>query len=261
METWNNSQAMMSPNRQIPLLLKIKVMFGKITGIIGIVFGFFGLFSILMVANNADWTALKYADIPPIANGKITDIQSTDTYVNNRVVKAYFFTFSSPDGFAEGKSYSSEHNFTVGQQVEIEYVEDNSKLSRIKEMSAGTLPYWVVFMCLPHFLIGAVLLTINIIKGRKDIKLLSFGEIAYGKLTRSEPTNMRINKRTVYKMYFEYVAIDKKTYTAVAKTHKPENLNDEQLEKLCYFPWNPQEALLIDSLPKAVKKYFANMTI
>jgi len=70
-----------------------------------------------------------------------------------------------------------------------------------------------------------------------------------GKIKNKAATNARINNQTVYKMIFEFQAEDTKFYEAIAKTHLPQLLEDDEKEKLLYNPLNPKHAVLIDSLP------------
>ena len=71
-----------------------------------------------------------------------------------------------------------------------------------------------------------------------------------------EATNTKINKQTVYKLFFEFTANDGKTYQVVAKTHKTHRLLDEELEALVYDPANPSNAVVLDALPNGIKNYF-----
>jgi hypothetical protein len=87
--------------------------------------------------------------------------------------------------------------------------------------------------------------------GLKGNRLLANGKIGSGRLISSEPTNTRINRRTVYKLTFEFTAEDGRTYQAVAKTHEPHHLQDEAEERLLYDAYNPAYAVLLDNLPGA----------
>ena len=95
-------------------------------------------------------------------------------------------------------------------------------------------------------------------KAINAIYILKIGEIAYGKFLYKESTNTTVNKQRVFKLFFEFTAKDNKLYKTVAKTHHYHRLEDDDEEKLVYDPDDPENAVLLDALPRAVRKYFAN---
>ena len=97
--------------------------------------------------------------------------------------------------------------------------------------------------------IGFVSAILGMRKGLRARRLLATGSLARGVLKSKERTNTRINNRTVYRLTFEYTAQDGLTYEAVAKSHLPHQLEDEEHEHLVYDPWNPSYTAMLDALP------------
>ncbi len=70
---------------------------------------------------------------------------------------------------------------------------------------------------------------------------------------------MSINNQPVYRFYFQFVADDGKTYTSTCNTHLPYRIEDEEEEKRVYDPRDPENALLVDSLPVPIRKEFRDI--
>jgi len=104
-------------------------------------------------------------------------------------------------------------------------------------------------------LIGIVQLIFAYLRGKKRIRLLQNGWLVFGKITGKERTNMKINNNRVYKFSFQFEA-NGATYTGITKTHKPGLLEDEAKERIIYDPNRPEKAMMVDALPRAVRRYF-----
>jgi len=261
-ENLNKIQQHFDPllGRQIPLLLKIKVIVGNPVGMIGLFFLIFSIPFIIVFIGNSAFSSYKFDKVPPTVEGTVTSIVPTNSSVNGATVYEYHYDYPLPNGVtSSGISYTEGKIMEEGQKVKIEYVYDNPQLSRIQNMRTATFDIWVTFIILPFILVGGGLFGWSLYKGLQAIKLLEFGVIGYGVLIGKEPTNTRINNRTVYKLTFQFTAPDNKTYQAEARSHQPENLQDEAKEKLVYDINNPYNSVLIDSLPKVVKHFFSEM--
>lgn len=109
-------------------------------------------------------------------------------------------------------------------------------------------------------LISAMGIIIAFFGLRKTIKwldILKIGKIAFGIYHRREATKSWVKYMFDFsradKLYFKY-SVDNKKYEAVGETHKTYNLHDEQYEPLLYNPYNPNEAIMVDALPRQVRK-------
>ncbi|CAN1211359.1 hypothetical protein TUMEXPCC7403_14250 [Tumidithrix helvetica PCC 7403] len=241
--------------RTIPSSLKLSVMFKNVFAILGISFTLIGGVSFILCASLVNFNSLRISDRDPQTNGKITEIISTNTKVNRQRIYEYRFTYSVQSQDFYGASYDVRNNLAQGDTVLVIYANTDPQISVIKGMSSSAMPIWVLFVVMIFPATGLGFLIFTCITGLKNIRLLEYGEVAYGKLLSSEPTSGRINNRIVYKMTFEFTVSNEKRI-AIAQTHKPENLRDERGERLVYDRGNPSNALLIDSLPAEVKLFF-----
>lgn len=147
-----------------------------------------------------------------------------------------------------GKAYATGEYLEEGTPVTVEYITRNPAISRIPGMRTSMFgPIVIVTLIFP--LVGLIFIAVTVHNGRKAHRLLKHGRMTRGTLISREITNVRINRRPVYKLVFEFEGGDGEIYHTTAKTHLPEELEDESLERLLYDPDNPSYAVMLDKLP------------
>jgi hypothetical protein len=237
--------------RIVPLALKIKVIFGGVAALLGWIFMAFGMIFVLVFGAMIDFEEYYYltGTLPKTA-GTVIDVSETNMEVNDRDVYAIRFSYQNPQGKTlEGTSYTTSRSLpNPGVKVIIEYAPQRPEVARIEGTSRGGMPIWVLFVVI-FPVIGACFAVYQLFAGLRAVRLLQSGQMAYGKLIRQEPTNTRINNRTVYKFTFEFKADNGQTYQATASTHETHLLQDDAEERLFYDPYRPEQATLVDSLP------------
>ena len=241
--------------RVVPPGVKFKILFGSFYTTFGLIFLIFSSIFIIVFSSFIKFDSLSKNS--PVTEGIVTGVDVTNTTVNDQRVYAFHYEYNLPDGSTHsGKSFSEDIYYEVGTPVKVLYSEKEPGVSRIEGMRAGELSPWLLFIMIPFLLVGAGFFIYGLRKARKDIYLLQVGEVAYGNLVGKEPTSMKINNRKVYKLYFRFTAADGNTYDTVCKSHITHLLEDEEKEKLVYDPNAPEQALLLDSLPKKLKSFF-----
>jgi hypothetical protein len=246
-------------SRDISPLVMIQLLFGRFGVIFGTFFTLFGLIFLVVFMSFAKFDNIS--DNDPFVQGVISETFNTTTYVNDRNVIEYVYNYKSPDGIEHtGKSFSEKYFFRPGDTVNIQYNSSLPSISRIKGTRTSEIGGGWVFISVPFLLIGLGFLFFSVRKVFRDIFLLRYGKVAMGKMLTKEPTSMSINNQPVYRFYFQFVADDGKTYTATCNTHLPYWIEDEEEEKLIYDPRDPENALLVDSLPRPLRKEFRNIT-
>ena len=238
------------PPRPVPLLVRSQVLLGSPVGQIGWLFFGFGLiFFWAFVLNSELPTWPSFRGELETARGVVTGVDDTKASENHARIYANHYSFTGPDGIKyEGVSYSTGTQGNKGDAVTIEFPKGNAARSRIRGMRTGQFGAAVAFVAI-FPLVGLGLILPGLWGGIRANRLLTNGKQALGKLTSKVGTNTRINNRTVYKLTFEFVAEDGYTYQAVAKSNKPEILEDEAQEPLLYDPAEPRNAVMLDSLP------------
>lgn len=237
--------------RLVPLGLQIKILLGGATNFIGWIFFGIGMIVTIVFVGNTDFSVLYFGENPATTTGTVTHTFSTNASVNDKLVLACEYEYRSPSGdMLTGVSYKTGRVPAIGSEVTIEYLENSPDYSRIQGMSKGMVPLWILFVLI-FPIIGISFLSVNILKALKNIQLLKNGSITKGRFIRKEATNVSINKRRVYKLFFEFEAEDGQTYEAIAKSHRYHNLIDEEEETLFYNRDFPQKAVLKDSLPSS----------
>jgi hypothetical protein len=237
------------PPRPMPFLLCAQVLFGGVFSFIGWVFFTFGMVFAVVFGSSADLTSwYHFRGSAATASGVLLEVKETSASENKTRIYAYKYSFLTEGAAYEGVSYATGRRHEPGEQVTVEYVEGNPSLSRLRGMRRAEFSPWVMFVFI-FPLVGFVFIVVNLRVGLKANRLLRHGKLAWGELVSKEPTNTRINNRTVYKLTFDFQPGEGGHAQAVARSHMPEKLQDEQRERLLYDPFRPDYALLLDNLP------------
>jgi len=238
------------PPRYVPLGVRLKVLLGGFLNQFGWVFFGFGLIFVWVFTLRADLTSWYiFRGELAIAEGTIVKSTETNMKVNETRVFEHEYSFKGADGLEyNGASYETGGGLRNGQKVAIEYKQNSPDTSRIKGMRRGIIG---LFGLMPVIfpLIGLCFIIAGVRKGVKACHLLRDGEQTTGKFTSKDRTGAKVNNQPVYKLTFEFAASDGMVHQAVAKTHRPEVLEDEEQEPLLYDPSRTEYAVMLDDLP------------
>lgn len=245
--------------RTLPVSVQLKIWFGNIFCSMGLIFFLFGLpFAFVFISFSSLFEpGINNED--PYAKGRIVNYSSTNASINDVTVYEYTYRFYTSKGeVVTDVGYTTGKLFSNDESIRVQYKKDNPEISRAEGMRASEFGGPVALFVLIFPGIGMVFMIIGTRKTINSIRVLKVGQLAEGRYLSQEATNMKVNNQTVYKLFFEFMAKDGRKYNAVAKTHKTNRLLDEEFEKLVYDPNEPSNAVLLDALPKGVKKYFLN---
>jgi Protein of unknown function (DUF3592) len=240
----------MFQSRRVPLALKINILLGSVTALIGWIFVSIGMIFVLVFGSMIDFEEYFYLNYNTLTvSGKVLNVEATSMEVNDRDVYSIEYEFYAPDGRKYGgTSYTTYQIPNPGTEVDIEYANQKPHISRIKGLTRSAMPIWVLFVAI-FPLIGFALAIPSLISGWKSIRLLQYGQLTFGKLLRTEPTNVLINDQPVIKYIFQYQNDLGQTFETSARTHEGYLLQDDTQEKLFYNPSRPEQASLVDHLP------------
>jgi hypothetical protein len=255
----NESQKFLNPPpRYVPLALKIKVLFGGFFSQFGWMWLGFSLIFMWVFPINIDylsWWQFRNKDNIMVTKGILTREEKTkfteggDDNSNGTPVYALHYSYEdSLKNQYKGVSYKVGSYYEAKSNVEVEYLKNNPATSRIQGLRRKPMPVGLIFIFL-FPLLGLAFIIGGMKQGFKGFLLLSQGKLASGKIKSKIATNTRINNEIVYKMTFEFIAEDGRTYEAITNTHTPELLEDDEKEKLLYAPLKPTYAVMIDTLP------------
>lgn len=155
-----------------------------------------------------------------------------------------------------GHSFSTSTALQKGDEATIEYNEEKPEHSMIRGMRTAEFPIWVVLLVLIFPFIGICFLISNFISAKKNLNILTNGILTTGKFISKTATSTKINNQPVYKVTFEFMDAQKTPRRAEVKTHHPHKLQDEAQEPVVYLPEQPEKAVMLDVLPKIVRRFF-----
>lgn len=250
------NSANISLPRSIPGSLKLKVFFGQFQVMFGSVFFFVGLFMAAIFVPTADFASLSFHGNEPTASAIVTNVQSTNSSENKKTIYEYQFHFRTADGKEiSGTSYlPGSPELQPGDTAVAEYLLTDPHTNRIRGMNSNMFGLFTLFVLIFPF-IGILMLLFGMVRARKNIYLLRNGILTYGTVTRKEATNTKINNSRVYKIFFRFKA-NGTEYETYVRTHNTGQVLDEKEEALVYDSAQPEKAVLLDSLPSAVRSYF-----
>ena len=253
----NYNRQLYSQKRSLPAGIMLKTWFGNPFTFMGIMFIIMGIPFILIFAPITSFIGPSFDEEDPATRGVIVDATGTSSYVNEVQVYSYTYRYNTPDGIEHlATGYTTGNLQSVGNELPVYYKADEPEVSQAEGLRRTTFGGGFTIFVWIFPIVGFIMFVSSIRKVLKQIQVLKVGEIAKGKFLHQEATNTKINKQTVYKLFFEFTANDGKTYQVVAKTHKTHRLLDEELEALVYDPANPSNAVVLDALPNGIKNYF-----
>ncbi len=244
------------PPRDVPLLVRIRVLLGGFLNQFGWIFLGFGLVFVWMFTANADLTSwyrfrgqINTAEGTVIYSKKTRFSIDSSKHGEDTPVYAIHYAFTGPDGAEyKGVSFNTGKQFDEGQTVTVEHLQDNPQVSRIKGMRRKPIGFFGL-SAVAFPLIGLLFITIGIRKGIKANRLLALGEQTTGRLKSKEKTNTKVNNKPVYKLTFEFNTPEGMMYEAISKTHDTAKLEDQAEEPLLYDSMRPSYAVMLDNLP------------
>lgn len=197
----------------------------------------------------ADFSFVLFSGEMQLTPGELVSSRSANVVINDEQLYVYDYRYVVAGDTLEGVSYSSRDSPNPNWgNIEIEYQVDQPYVSRIKGMNNQEMPFFILIIAI-FPLIGLVFILIGYAKGLKAVGLLKVGKPAFGELIKKEPTNTKVNGRTVYRYFFEFADEHGNKHTMVTKTPNYSLLEDDELEELLYDPRRPSFAVTLDDLP------------
>ncbi len=240
--------------RPVPLLVRLRMLFGGGFSQFAWIFFGFGMVFFWLFACRADFSSwYRFKGHLETAKGRVTASSNAGASEggtkNRRGTPIYRneFSYVVDDKAYHGVSYATGRNLRAGDTVTVEYAPGKPGFARIQGMRANVFGASALMVVI-FPLIGLGGVVFSLVRGVSACALLAQGVPATGKLVSKEPTNRRVNKRTVYKYTFTFKTLTGDVGMADASTAANE-FHDGAEEALVYDPRRPQRTLLLSSLP------------
>lgn len=235
--------------REIPANVKLSLLINGNSGLFAFGLLLFGLILSVSFMESLDIQATFYLrNNLELGDGRIIDVFETNTEINDVSIYGYDYVFNSPIGDLNWTSYVAGYKYDIGDKVKIEFNSEKPYIHRIRGMT-NTKGGWVMILFLIPLIASMIWIAYNFFLGRRKIYIIQNGELVESKLIGKESTSLEINDRKVYKLIFEFEAKNGLSYKATSKTHKPEKLEGEKNMMVIYHKENPEQSLILDSLP------------
>jgi hypothetical protein len=240
--------------RQVPLLVRAGNLAGGFANQFGWSFFGFGMVFVWVFLPAVDVTSwYRFRGPLETASGTVTAVEKAGMTENDVEVCRVRYAFAAPGGARhEGVSYVRGERFRPEERVTIQYRAGEPSVSRIRGARSAPLPIWAALVLVfPG--VGLVFIAAGLRRGLRANRLLRDGKLGYGVLVAKAATSTSINNRPVYKLTFEFVAEDGRTYRAACKTHQTELVTDEAEERLFYDLLRPDDAIPLDLVATGIE--------
>ena len=243
----------------VPIGLRMAIFFQGVEAILGTVFFLVGMLFVLIFFPTREiegWVMLS--NQAPKAQGTVTELIETSSSENDATIFRILYRFETPSGeTVEGKAYSTFPPFKVGDEIEVIYSESHPDINKIKGMRRSAFPVWIMFVSI-FALVGFFFLVRRFRAAKKAVYLLEIGQVTTGVYEGMTTTGASINDVPVMRLAYNFNDYKGSKHTAFAETHRPELLNDGEPKKVLFDPNEPDNALVVENLPKSVRKYFGD---
>ncbi|MBW8864931.1 MAG: hypothetical protein JF609_08425 [Verrucomicrobia bacterium] len=245
-----------APPRTVPLSTKLVVLFGGPLGMIGWLLGGFGMIFAILFVGNADFASSFYFR-GALESTQGTVIECVDTHASEggsrhshgTPIYAYHYTFFAIGNTYTNISYRTGRNLNEKHAVTVEFPTGHPEHSRIQGMRTAVFDPEVCFVLI-FPAIGLGLAGYALCTGLKNISLLTNGEMASARCASKEITNMRVNRKTVYKVWFDFVDRTGAYQKTFMRTTEPESFEDGSFKTVLYDTARPSRSIILQSLNK-----------
>jgi hypothetical protein len=239
----------LTPPRKVSMVVQLLLLGGmSLDVVLGWILACFGMiFCILFVPQAMNATAELLRHYQPFGQGEITNIEKTNTTINE--IPVYLFTFQKQDGIT-GKCRVSGKQYKIGDKVDLEKCDNHVRIVS-RGMNLNFIEAFTFFVLLLP-IIGLSIICYKIFRSLKILRLLQNGEVGKGYFIEMEPTGMVINGKPVMKLHYQFTANDGEIHDAFVKTCNTKKLTDASLKPFFYDVMQPNKSVLFDSLPNGI---------
>lgn len=253
-----NSLGINTP-REIPSGAKFSMLFFNPGFFLGFVLIFIGSGTFLIITQTMNFKSYFVSESALVSTeGVVTNVSiaSSGRKSNSKSWEVQFKFSDKTETILEGKCYSFSDRFKEGDEVKVLYSESFPSVAKIEGTEFNKFGLWLIGVLLLFPLGGILTLIKHFAECKKNLNILANGILTKGKVVAKSATGGKVNKKQVYKITFEFTDAQKNIVRSYLDTHKTERLQDEAEEPIVYLPSSPEKALMLDSLPESVRRFF-----
>ncbi|HEU4778168.1 MAG TPA: DUF3592 domain-containing protein [Telluria sp.] len=245
----------MTETRALSGSVKRAIFFSAPLAWIGLIFTLFGAAMLAVFGSASDLTSsFVFSDHNPRAQGRLIAKVASSASSNRRRIYEYVYRYEVNAIAFTGTSFDIDNGALPGSPVTVQHLAHDPATSRLEGMKKAPFGLHVALLVSIFPLVGLVMLYFGARRYRTYRYLVEHGVLTTGKVVRKEPTSTKINEQTVYDVFFQYRSSDGVLREACVSTHKSDNLGDEAQEPLVYDAARPDQAVLLDAMPPAIRR-------
>ena len=244
---------MREPPRNVPFLIALSMMFDGMS-VFGAVFLSFGMvFVWIFFSPSAVISDFRLNAGAKKARGVVLLCEETNMEVNERDVYRMDFEFDNGKRKVKGLCFTNRRPYLEGSSVEIEYLESEPEISRIKGTQRSQTGWMGVFTVI--FPLVGFLFIFNRIKRGLSIT----DSLKNGILTEAEVIDSRVvayksksRRPAMIELTLRYTDEMGNEHTCKHQTSEIQDVGDEVVELVLMNPSNPTKVIPIDEFSKDV---------
>lgn len=234
--------------------MKLGVFFGHPFAGLGLFFLLLGGALLGTMAWFSDLGAEPFRKSDPHVSGTMVGRERTGFGIKRSRIYVYDYRYEVHGIAYTGRAYGSDRHAAPGEPVQVHHAAGQPGRSQIEGMRSALFAAHTIWPAGLFPAAGLCMLFVAARRYRRNRLLLQSGVLAYGKVVHKAALKEWVNNRQVYCVRFEFEAADGRVCQAELSTNKPDILGDEALEPLVYDPGQPACAVLLDTLPRAVRR-------
>lgn len=235
--------------------IKRAIFFSAPLAWMGVMFSVFGCIFLVLFGSACDFKSpFVFSSDDPRVEGRLIARSETRISSNKRRIHEYVYQYQVDSGNYKGRSFGTDIGVAAGGAVTVQYVAHDPATSHIEGMGLAPVGMEAALLVAIFPGIGLLMLYFTVRHYRKYSYLVQNGVFTTGKVSRKESTYARINGRTVYRVFFQYLSRDGLPWEACITTNRADDLGDGEQEPIVYDPQRPDEAVLLDLMPAAIRQ-------
>ncbi|WP_282014084.1 hypothetical protein [Marinifilum flexuosum] len=244
---------------KIPFGLKVKTLFSGKLITIGLFMLSVSMIILMAFLPDVDFQDSKYdAESVSEAKGLVLAVQETNSSLNGRRALKYEYEFYQEDRSVKGESYGYEESIGVGDTVAVEYLKDDSGISRIVGTKNGAFGIDSFSFLFVFVVLGLAVIGIPIYKKVKFFKMLKSG---FKILPAKIQSEMRIpsfqigKSKPIYRLKYSY-EVSGSIYTKELYAILDEySINRIRMSAMLVDSHNHTQAVVLENLPIRMRGY------
>lgn len=212
---------------------------------------FIGISAVLFyfIYQDVDLLANQIQDNSPITKGTVNSSWYWGQGLDDKEIYRIEYEYVGPNGTPYSWNSFANREIEAGTMVDIQYVENEPSVSRIKGLSNTAIDPMQMTGALFFLLLAIMASLYAMTSPLKKLHLLKHGILTTAVLQRIRATKDSHGEQVVFRFQFRFQTLEGKTIQTLYHSFRKEALRDEEKEMILYHSTKPKNIVAIDDFP------------